>query len=306
MTISNFGDNYIKIHSDAIQEVIDNPSSYSSMQISANINCCTNNCNDLISTATILLPSGAGWQLDLSTAVGLDETIRQLYLQNIITGKKFQVLTTSIALSYVSTNCAANASCTLQTFSSHFAPLFKSQIDTWFSSQSISSNVTITFSGNTLIVSNLPVNFIGFSGKYGATSDVYVEALFGSSTISTRAFLGSDGLYIKPGMFSSNVFRDGIYSLTVKSIKASGGFVEENNCAFIDITTKCRVAATLNRIKEEADLKEEQVSTLIHILHYALVNGSNCICNCVELCKVYAELQDLIKNIDPQITNCGC
>lgn len=116
-------------------------------------------------------------------------------------------------------------------------------------------------------------------------------------------------LYISSQLLSgATSFVDGIYKFDVKFNNASG-YVLIQNCIFIDITYKCKVAALMqNIIKENEKVKDtEKVSTIIHLLHYSLVNGSNCGCNCDEMCEVFRGLQQLLLDIDPQILNdCGC
>lgn len=124
------------------------------------------------------------------------------------------------------------------------------------------------------------------------------------------ALIGADGVQIFPGFFGgAAVFATGVYSIKVKIFLAVGGNTLIANCAFIDAdNTSCKVASTLHNILGEyEDRSEEKPSTLIHLLHYSLVNGSNCGCNCDEMCKNYQALVDLLNNIDPQLkADCGC
>jgi hypothetical protein len=117
-------------------------------------------------------------------------------------------------------------------------------------------------------------------------------------------------IIVKPIFFGLTSYTDGVYYLNVRLVKPDdAGYVEFSNCLFVDITYKCSVASLLkNIISENKNLQDnEKISTIIHILHYALVNGSNCGCNCTEMCTVFNELTSLLSNIDPQIQNdCGC
>ncbi len=120
-------------------------------------------------------------------------------------------------------------------------------------------------------------------------------------------FVNSCDLYIKPEFFGLTEFIDGVYDITVKFTHLNG-FITITNCVYIDITHKCKVASLLRSISAENELAgTEKTSTIVHLLHYALVNGSNCGCNCVELLQVFNELKDLLSEIDPQILkDCGC
>lgn len=220
------------------------------------------------------------------------------------------VLTGSINLGYVNDNCATTL-CTLETYSSYFTPLFKNAIDGWFTNNGISSNVVITFTGNTMAITNLPNGFIPYSIGYGPVSP-YAQAFFGFGEVNGSIGLSSDGILVKPSFFNLSSFTDGIYSFEVK-VSEAGGHVTESNCAFVDIETKCRVASVLQNIKKETEGSQfEKSSSMIHLLHYALVNGSNCGCNCAELCAVYRELFVmlgdfiLLNSNSSLINNCGC
>ena len=95
-------------------------------------------------------------------------------------------------------------------------------------------------------------------------------------------------LYFKPAAFSLLTYLDGIYKVTLKIRPLSGGFTQIQNCIFVDITLKCKVATLLKSVLDNGN------STMAHLLHYSLVNGSNCGCNCDELCINYNALQEVI------------
>jgi hypothetical protein len=117
----------------------------------------------------------------------------------------------------------------------------------------------------------------------------------------------ASGVEVKPAFFnviSPNSIIDGVYYFNVKIFTDENNYHFEEDCAFIDITFKCKVAQyldTLNDITEDG-----KISTNVHILHYALTNGSNCGCNCVAMCDVFKQLYDILKPITPQLQACGC
>lgn len=123
-----------------------------------------------------------------------------------------------------------------------------------------------------------------------------------------KADLNGDQIDIYPEFFGLTEFIDGIYKFTVKLFKENGDVIIESNCFFVDITTKCKVASLLDCLLKDIEKNTpEKISVNAHILHYALVNGSNCGCNCDEMCEIYRELVLLLANVNPQITNnCGC
>lgn len=116
-------------------------------------------------------------------------------------------------------------------------------------------------------------------------------------------------LYISPKLFGGALaFVDGIYKLSIKFTK-SNGYVQINNCIFVDITYSCKLASLItNILSENASVDtNENTSTIAHILHYALNNANNCGCNCDEMCTVFNALADILTNIDPQtLSDCGC
>lgn len=158
------------------------------------------------------------------------------------------------------------------------------------------TNVTITAS---LICATPPIT------QLYDTTDVLINT---SKFYIDFADADNIELIVKPQLFSgATKFVDGIYRFDIK-FSTTSGFTIISNCLFIDITLACKVAGTLHNIVEENKIKvTEKISTIIHILHYSLVNGSNCGCNCDEMCEVYNDLKSLLLDIDPQILNdCGC
>lgn len=306
MIIAN---NNLVIQSDYIRDVVRNPLDYTKIAIDVNINCCTNNCGEEVKKSYDLpIAEGAGWYVDLDLATKLENNIARLNFMSLISFTKVNALTTPIDLGIVEDNCVSG-DCTLQTYSGILAPLFKTQIDAWFLTIGIVSNVTVEFIGNVLKIGTLPLDFAPFSAEYGTTFP-YEEVLFGYGAIDSKVFLSNDSLYIQPQFFNNQTtFQDGIYKFTFKFTKAQGvGHVIEENCSFVDVTMKCKVANHLKNLKKSSNGTEEQsTSTLVHYIHYALINSSNCGCNCDEMCKLFKELNDIVNNVDPStLDDCGC
>lgn len=120
-----------------------------------------------------------------------------------------------------------------------------------------------------------------------------------------KAEFASGGLKVYPKFFGLTEFSEGIYKFSLKRFKEGGETVTESNCIFYDIDMKCKVAVLLNCILKEQS-EAEKPATIAHLLHYSLINGSNCGCNCDEMCKIYAELVKLVQHINLQSTDCGC
>jgi hypothetical protein len=121
-------------------------------------------------------------------------------------------------------------------------------------------------------------------------------------------YLEGDDMFINPLFFGLTDYTDGVYKITLRFNKESS-WVIISNCIFVDVTYKCLVASLLKNIigENKAVGYSEKTSTIIHLIHYALFNGSNCGCNCSELCVLFNELTNLLTNIDAQTLNdCGC
>lgn len=143
-------------------------------------------------------------------------------------------------------------------------------------------------------------------------TDIPIEQTYNTTDIldnSKLFYIDEDSgiLYITPQLLSNETFVDGVYKFDIKFSLASSSILIQN-CIFVDILFKCKVAALMQNImKENEKVGTEKVSTIIHWLHYSLVNGSNCGCNCDEMCEVFLGLRQLLLDLDPQILNdCGC
>lgn len=137
--------------------------------------------------------------------------------------------------------------------------------------------------------------------------ELYVQTQPLPLTTNPYFAFSSDGIEVKPAFFNvvtPNSIIDGVYYFNVKIFTDEDNYHYEQNCAFMDITFKCKVAQyldTLNDIYEDG-----KIATNAHLLHYALVNGSNCGCNCTAMCDIFKQLYDILKPITPQLQGCGC
>lgn len=304
MTISNYLNQYFKLQSPEISNLIQNLGDYSSLEIKGYINCCT--CPDEYKQELIIDEGINSWSINLSKGVTNSDIISQLNIQSVFNGATYNTLGLNIIdLGYVNTHCGVPP-CTLEDFSSYYTPLIKDLIDTSFGTKGISSNIGIALDGNNLTISDIPEGFILSTIVYGS-NDINTTYLFSySSTPNSNIILLNDGIYVSPSLFLQDTMKDGVYKFTIKLDK-NEVITEISNCSFIDVTIKCKVATLLSNIIKENEGSSEKISTIAHILHYSLVNASNCGCNCEELCKIYEELYKLVYNIEPQIPeNCGC
>tara|TARA_Y100000590_G_scaffold396343_1_gene476995 strand:- start:752 stop:1294 length:543 start_codon:yes stop_codon:yes gene_type:complete len=106
---------------------------------------------------------------------------------------------------------------------------------------------------------------------------------------------------LEPGILGTGttVFPDGVYKVVLTQIESGGApITTESNCFFMDCSTTCEVAKYIkNLLKTPADVEA-------HLLHFGLVNGSNCNCNCDEMCSLYSKLYNILNNTETCLCNC--
>lgn len=302
MIISNSNSEYIKVTSDNIQNFIDNLTDYDRLSVKGTYNCC---CEPVYNETIEVFPANS-WGIDLTDSVDSRQIIEKVYFQNLTTNTILNALVNPIDLGYILANCTSN--CTLSFMTGMIEPTLKADIDAFFSSLGVTSNVTVTVTNNFLLITNVPSNFKAYNISFFSSASPIFFSYTDGTTQSDKIFIGADGIYIKPIFFGLAAIKDGIYKVDVKMFDTDGNFVLESNCAFIDISFKCLVASVLQNIMKEAEAGDtEGLSTIIHLLHYGLTNGSNCGCNCDELCEVFTQLNTLLISLDPKIqNNCGC
>jgi len=307
MTITKYH-NYIKL-TDFADELED--FTIESFILTGNINCCKENCTDQVSTFSFDLTAEATWSADLSEAVNKQETLSEIGIQSIFSVNR-QAIIVDVDLSPVLGTCGTN-NCTLESVG--FDPSsMKTAIDQWFlTNLSIVTDVIITFTGgNIMNVEGIPDNYVITDAMYG-TVFPYTPIPFGQTLPASNIYYFNteeEAIYVKPEFFNgATEFVDGIYKFSIKWIKEGGeGYIYEENCAFIDMTTKCRVAGLLDSaLKETEDVNLEKMGSTAIMLHYGLVNGSNCACNCDGLCEAFKGLINILDTADPNLINdCGC
>lgn len=125
---------------------------------------------------------------------------------------------------------------------------------------------------------------------------------------NTKYTVVGNTIEIKPAFFNitgtSPKFMDGVFHFEVKLFKPDDTFTYEENCSFIDITYKCKLSGMLKSLLGTDE--DKNVGMVAFLLHYALVTGSNCGCNCKEMCDAFRELANILAPITNQSNNCGC
>jgi hypothetical protein len=296
LKLDNIEKDYIKVTSNNLVNTILHPELYKSVTVEASMSCCsdTKYTKELplapIDTACSACSEEYAFRLDLKAIAYSKHDISGIYVKNMVTGLEYNVLTTPINFDSFLEVCG-DGSCTLQSQATYVVA-FREAISEWFEENVQWFNTTVSFCGDTLTVCDLPQNFILTRVEYSNQN-----AYFSFNEELDHLIL-NEGLYLTPFFFEQEQFKDGIYQVKIKFVKLNGSWIEESNCFFLDVETKCKVSRFIEGLKEK-----EVVSTTIHIAHYALTNASNCGCNCTEMCELY---RYLVKTLDNNVKTEDC
>ena len=272
---------FIEIKSDTISDFILNPKNYTSFTITAKINCC--NEGEITHTLGEEEIGNNVFTLQFPTngAVFLDE----LVFENIYTHQQFLIPIETTAASYM---CSTGDITNLFTI-----------VDAWFTTNfatTVTQNYVYDSVTNTCqyTITDLPVNITPIK----LVTDVG-DSYFGYFPIEGM-FFNSNMMYIAPSFFNMMNFTDGVYSFTLTFNNGGQVITTESNCFFLDCKTGCEVSTKIKELEEASNPKN---ATNIFLLHYTLTEGSNCGCNCDELCEIFRKL---CNNLNSTSCLCGC
>jgi hypothetical protein len=277
---------FIEIKSDTISDFILNPTDYTSFTITGKLNCC----GDEEITETITGLEIGSNVFTLQFPVAPTTIIDSIVFENIFTHQQF---TLPIGSAEVADYMCSTGDITL------LFPI----IDAWFVTNfggSVTQGYTYDAITNTCVytITDLPenitpVNMVTY--VVGNQQDIY----FGYFPIEGM-FFNSNVMYISPSFFNMTEFVDGIYSFSFTFVNKSNNIITESNCFFFDCQTKCKVSTQLEEL-----LECNKRATNIFLLHYTLTEGSNCGCNCDELCAIFNKLCSELGTNQTCVT-CGC
>ena len=277
LEISRIGCNTLSLKSQAITNLIAAPSDYYRVAINLYKNCCTTPTH--IESNTLSLTNG---YYTLLPKVNLQ--VKGIVIRNVAIG-----LDVSISM-----NVSITTSTDFDTV--------ETAINNYLSSSGIGGTIVITPSTQattySLEYAGLPVGwqFVSIEYNVGLGSQYsYFQSYFATGVIIT-----SDSILINSEVLSVDNFEDAIYSVELIIIDGHRNTITEKNCYFFDCITKCQVASKLNEF-----ITDTEETTTIHMLHYGLINGSNCGCECNELCNLFEYLQKLL-GINITTSDCGC
>lgn len=276
---------HIKIESGIISDFILNPANYSQFQISGTMNCCTVETE----TQTIAESDLATDYWTLNFPTNNTAVIKEIIFQNINTQQSWNILPATYNV--VDYMCSTGD-----------ITLLYPIIQTWFTNN-FATTVTqgYTYDGITdtcvYTIDDLPVNIRPVK-MIVTINGVDTEVYFGHFPLNNVFFSGTD-IYITSSFFGLTNFQDAVYSFTLR-YTTNGNIITESTCFFFDCETACRVST---RIKELMNCNKG--ATNIFLLHYTLIEGSNCGCNCDELCEIFTKLCQELGESD-SCSNCGC
>jgi hypothetical protein len=262
-------------------------SSYTSFTITGKVNCC----NDLEYSQTINEEQIGTSEWNIKFPTNTSSYINGIWFENIYSGFSFNILDSQLLV--------GNYSCSIGTITGLFPIVAQFFIDNF----GVIIQQDYTYDPVTgecvYIIYNLPDSI---KPKYFEieTSSVTTYTYFSFLPL-TNAFFDGSSLLLNPEFFNQgNAFQDGVYTITLTYIDINGNIITETNCFFLDCSTACLVST---KIKELEEASNEKNATNIFLLHYTLTEGSNCGCNCEELCEIFRKL---CTNLNSTSCLCGC
>ena len=283
MIISNYNNKTIRVQSEYMERLLLSSSS-PNITIQAKIGDGT--------TYSKTIVEQNYWGIDLTDKVASDLVIDSVVFRNINTDKEFQI---PIDIS-------------LENTSGVIALAIKTAIDDYMVSKGITSDITVTSLYDVYMLEDLPTDFLPISMSF--VDEVETQNFtYGDEE---DAYFIDSVLCINPSFFVETDLVDGVYTIELTGFDGTEYF-NEKNCAFIDVNTKCQVAASLKALISESTntfvFDKEATATYIHMLHYGLVIGSNCGCNCDNMVSAFTELTALLSTVTTLNTSqngCGC
>jgi hypothetical protein len=277
---------YIEIKSETLSDFISNSNNYTNFVVSGTLNCCTSETNTVTITEDDIL--NTEWKLQFPTDSSL--VITGLYFQNIYTNQQWNIFSTQYDL--VDYMCSTG----------DITDLFVI-IQNWFTANlgvTITQSYTYDAGTNTCTyeISDLPDGiapvYLSLENSIAIPSQVYFQYF----PVNSLLFTGTSML-VSPSFFSLLNYVDGVYSFTLTYTTESGDIITETNCFFLDCVTACNVSTKLQSL-----MTQDKTATNFFLLHYTLTEGSNCGCNCTELCEIFTKLCNELNSSDT--CNCGC
>ena len=134
-----------------------------------------------------------------------------------------------------------------------------------------------------------------------------VEYLYGIITITvpfsiiedTGMIVGVDNVIITPTFFNSLQLTEGVYSIEWTLHTIQNQLLTESACYFLEKSLKCRLLGV-----KEIDCRDRKQLDFT-LLHYSLIQASNCNCDCEKMNIIYQYLNKHLP-LTPNTEDCGC
>ena len=118
-----------------------------------------------------------------------------------------------------------------------------------------------------------------------------------ATVITDKVYIDANNNFvINPSLFGGEIL-DGVYTIEISLYEPNGSLFGDTGCIFVDCETKCKVYELIKT------LTNDEEKTQILMKHYSLTVGSNCSCDCEDLCNIYKSLLSDLGDID---YDCGC
>ena len=284
LTLTQVGCDHIVANSDVIQDLILNPCDFEKVDIEVNMNCC-----GAVHTETIMIPTLPGCVItDWKIIIPKGQTtliLTGIWFRNLLIGTRFQVPTPPLTIL-----TATDLVSFFNTVDAFFNANYGTPLGT------ITVTVTSNLNNYEVKVTGVPQNFAPDTMTF-TVDGLDVEPHFHYVVSANNTLFTTAGIVLNSNIIGADAFPDGIYKVKVTLWRPSGSRVAQQNCLFFDCNTACKVSAELTTATTD-----EQTELLM--LHYGLTKGSNCACDCDQLCKLYQRLHMLLTNT--QIQDCGC
>ena len=275
--LTNIDCNFIKI------DLSVSAASYNKIAVVLKKNCC----DSLTYLQQITVEEDMAWKIKLFNP-SLEETVLNVTgfsVKNILTGIEEKI--TGSEFSFGDQNCTLG-----------FTDL-QNNITTWFTDRGFMTSPAYTYEVINNIcyfeIQNLPYPYTLTKMTYTEQS-TDKERMFEFADSSTGFFISGTSLYLSPAIFEndSTAFESGIYTVEVTMTKPNGTTLKEDSCLFMDCGIKCQIADKLDTLTNDH---------LLHVIYFALLEASNCSCQCDKLCSLYKEL---LKILGSSVNDCGC
>lgn len=246
----------------------------------------TGNYNDVASVSkTLEIPATPTWTV-FDVPISSMVTINQIYIKNVLTNTEFGLLDVPFT-----------------PFTAFSVNTLKGLITTKLLTLGfvgVTQATTVHSAENTFDYSilNLPYHLTVDRIEYIAVADAYTKYF---STASSTDLIYNDGdVIITPAFFSLDAFVEGIYKFVFTGHQTTGNSVLRQGCYFLDITLKCRLT-----VPTDTSCGGDRATINYLMMHYSLVAGSNCNCECTDLYNIYDYLNTHLP-LDPNTEDCGC